>query len=121
MTPCTNQEVGQSGVFWTLEKLAVPKSTFFPDELAYRRQVSKNEGTYMGGIEIGQVTYMAHVYPSTVKQCSLGFVAQKIFEEAATPAKFRPEVRARRPKKNNGIFVPFCTPPVPDLVEHRTR
>ena len=52
MTLWTNQEVGQSGVFWTLETLAVP------NELAYRRQVSKNEGTYMGGIEIGQVTYI---------------------------------------------------------------
>ena len=44
--------------FWTLETLAVPKSTFFPDELAYRRQVFKNEGTYIGGIEIGQLPYM---------------------------------------------------------------
>ena len=60
MAPYAEQEVGKSGVFWTTETLAVPKSTFFPDELAYRRQVSKNEGTYMGGIEIGQLPlYMA--------------------------------------------------------------
>ena len=46
-------------LFWTTETLAVPKSTFFLDELAYRRQVSKNEGTYMGGIEIVQLPYTA--------------------------------------------------------------
>ena len=57
--------------------------------------------------------------PPTVNQCSLGFVAQKMFEEVATPAKFRPEGSARRPK--NTVCVPFCTSPVPDLVEHRTR
>ena len=56
--PCTHQEVGKSGVFWTTETLAVPKKHLFPDELAYRRQVSKNEGTYMGGIEIGQLPYI---------------------------------------------------------------
>ena len=56
--------------------------------------------------------------PPTVNPCSLGFVAQKIFEEVATPAKIWPEHRARRPK--NAIFVPFSTSPVPDLVEHRT-
>ena len=54
MAPCTHQEAGKSGVFWTTETLAVPNSTFFPDELAYRRQVSKNEGTYMGVLKLAK-------------------------------------------------------------------
>ena len=36
-------------VFWIGETLAVPKSTFFPTGLRYRRRFSKNEGTRDGG------------------------------------------------------------------------
>ena len=48
ITPCTCERSWKSSVFWIDETLAVPKSTFFPAGLRYRRKFSKNEGTRMG-------------------------------------------------------------------------
>ena len=64
MTPCTNQEVGQSGVFWTTETLSVQMSWHIEGKFP------KMKGLTWGGIEIDQLPYMGGLNPTNLGVCN---------------------------------------------------